>query len=125
MMENLYKKSLVLLVPLAAGSAFIEPKKLPVGILVGGVLALLNLKGLSRGIAGLLGTYKPTLKLMLLSIFRILLLSIVIIILAATRAVNLLGLAAGFSVVTVLIVMEGLSIARRADQAGGEGIKPN
>jgi hypothetical protein len=112
--RNLYRKSLLLLAPLAAGSAFIEPKKLPLSILVGGALALLNLKGLSRGLESLIGTHRPTLKLMALGVFRLVVLSAIIILLAYFRLVNLVGFLAGFSVVHVLLLYEGYRTAREA-----------
>jgi hypothetical protein len=112
--KRLYKQTLFILIPVAALSAFIEPKKLPLSILIGGVLALLNLKGLARGLESLLGTYRPTGKLVMLSMVRLFLLFAVIVVLAVYKLVNLLGLMAGFTVVFLLLIKEGLKVAKES-----------
>ena len=100
------------LIPVSALSAFIEPVKLPLGIFLGGVLALLNLRGLSRGVENLLGTHSPAAKLVAMSMFRLLLLGGIIAVLAVTRSVNLIGLLVGFVIVYTLLLVEGLKISK-------------
>jgi hypothetical protein len=110
--RNIYRNALLLLLPMAAISAFWEPRKLPMSVLVGGVLALVNLRGLTRGLENFLGTDKAYVKLMLTGTLRLLLLSAVLVILAASRTVNLLGLLLGFTVVITLVVIDGYRTAR-------------
>lgn len=112
MIRNLFKKSLIVLVPMSALSAFIEPRKLPISILVGGTLALLNMKGLSRGLEKHLLTQKPVMRLMVLGMLRLGLLASVIILLAAFHLVNLIGLLAGFTVVLTVLLIEGFRLTR-------------
>lgn len=110
MIKRLYKKALIVLIPVAALSAFIEPRKLPLSILVGGALGLLNLKGLSRGVENLVGS-SPA-RLVILSIFRLLILAAVIVILVAAKLVNILGLLVGFTIIFVVLLSEGLKISK-------------
>jgi hypothetical protein len=112
MITSLYKKTLLVIIPLAALSAFIEPKRLPVGIFLGGVLALVNLKGLSRGLEGMLGSYRPTMRLLFMSLFRLFLLAAALAALIMTRVASVIGLMVGFTVVFVLLVAEGLRVSK-------------
>ncbi len=109
---RLYKHTLIILVPLSLLSALIEPFKLPLGIFLGGVFGLVNLKGMKRGLEGLLGTYRPAGKLVFLSLFRLFVLFAAITLLAMTRTVNLFGLLIGFTVVFAVLIKEGLRAAK-------------
>lgn len=115
-LNRVYIQTLIAVAVLSAISAFIEPVKLPLGILLGGVLGIINLRGLKRGLENFLGTYRPQGKLLFLSIFRLFLLFAVIVLLAVYRVVNLLGLLVGFTVVFSLLLFEGM----RAARSGGE-----
>ncbi len=114
MIRNLFKRAAVVLAALAAGAALVGGWKLPLGIIVGGALALLNFRGLERGLENLLGGTRPTMKLMFLGVFRLLILSAAIVLLAYSRAVDLIGLMAGFSVVVLLVLFEGFRASRAA-----------
>jgi hypothetical protein len=108
---------LVLAVLSIAAALFVEPVKLPLSIIVGGLLALVNFSGLRRGIQKHLNAYRPTMKLFFLSIFRLFIVFAIIIALAVGRAVNLLGLAAGFTVVLAMLTLEGLKAAQKEQGA--------
>lgn len=112
MMQKIYKQAALIVVPLAVASAFIEPKKLPLGIVVGALLAAINFRGMHRNLQSLIGTYRPTAKLVILSIGRLLIMFSVIIFLAVAKVVNLIGLMVGFTVVVVLVVKEGFLAAK-------------
>lgn len=114
-MKRLHNKALLILIPLSLLSAFIEPRKVPLSILAGGVLALLNFRGLSKGLESLLGIHKPAMKLLFLGIFRLLVVSTAIVLLAFFRLVNLPALAAGFTVVVILVVVEGYRTAMKEE----------
>jgi hypothetical protein len=112
LIKRIHKTALLILVPVAALSALIDPKRLPLSVLAGGLLGLVNLGGLSRGLEFLLGTRKSALKLFFFGVFRLLIVFTIIILLAMSRAVDLPGLAAGFTVVFAVIVVEGYRTAR-------------
>lgn len=110
MIKRLYKKALFVIIPVAALSALIEPKKLPLSILIGGVLGLLNLKGLARGVESLVGS-SPA-RLVIFSIMRLSILAVVIVILVKAKIVNIMGLLIGFTVIFALLLSEGLKISK-------------
>jgi hypothetical protein len=107
MMKKVYKRAAFIIIPMAVASAFIEPVKLPLGIIIGALLAVVNFRGMTRNLEGLIGTDRPTMKLMVLSIGRLLIIFSAIIALAVARVVDLLGLMVGFTVVLILVIREG------------------
>ncbi len=98
----------MLLFPLAAASAFIEWKKLPLSILIGGFLCLLNLRALAWGVQGLLGSHKAGAKLLFFSQFRLVVLFLVLTMLVYLKLVNIFGIFAGFTVIFSMVIVEGL-----------------
>lgn len=112
LVKKIYKLSIIILIPLSVLSAFIEWPKLPIGILVGGILGLVNLGGLARGVQGLIGTYKPTGKLVMFSLLRLSILAFVLGIIVISKKVNVFGILIGFTVVFISILREGLRSAR-------------
>ncbi len=112
LLNRIYKRAVFILLPLALLSAFIEWKKLPMSILIGGILGLINLRGLARGVYSLVGTYRPTAKIVISTILRLGLLAVVLILLFALKVVNVFGILIGFTVVFVLIMTEGLRAAK-------------
>jgi len=112
LLTRIYKRAVFILVPLALLSAFIEWKKLPFSILIGGILGLINLRGLARGVYSIVGTYRPTAKIVISTILRLGFLAVVLILLFALKVVNVFGILIGFTVVFVLIMTEGLRAAK-------------
>ena len=112
LLNRIYKWAILILIILALLSAFIEWKKLPMSILIGGILGLINLRGLARGVYSIVGTYRPTAKMVISTIFRLGFLAVVLIILFALKVVNVFGILIGFTVVFVLIITEGLRAAK-------------
>jgi len=112
LLKRIYKRAILILLPLALLSAFIEWKKLPLSILIGGVLGLINLRGLARGVYSIVGTYRPTAKMVISTIFRLGFLAVVLILLFALKVVNVFGILIGFTVVFILIMTEGLRLAK-------------
>jgi len=106
-MGKVYRQSAIVIIPLAVASAFIEPVKLPLGIVAGALLAAINFRGMTKNLQNLLGTERPTVKLVFLSVVRLTVVFAVIIALAALKLVNLMGLMAGFTIVLVIVVKEG------------------
>lgn len=112
LLKRIYKRAILILLPLSLLSAFIEWKKLPLSILTGGILGLINLRGLVRGVYSLIGTYRPTAKIVISTIFRLGFLAAVLIILFVLKIVNPFGILIGFTVVFVVILREGYLVAK-------------
>jgi hypothetical protein len=112
LIKRIYKQSAIILIPAAIVSAFFEWKKLPVSILIGGILALANLKGLVWGIQGLVGTEQASGKLVFLSLIRLFILFAILIVLFWLKLINVFGIFIGFTVVLVLLLKEGFKSAK-------------
>ncbi len=110
--KRIYKQAAIILLPLAVFSAFIEKyinlEKLPLSIIIGGVLGLVNLRGLARSVENLVGTYRLTAKVVIFSILRLAMLAVILVTLIALRLVSIMGLLIGFTVVFFVIMKEGL-----------------
>lgn len=116
MITRLYKKAIIIILVASALSAFIEPRRLPAGVFLGGVLALLNLRGLARGLENFIGTYRPAARLLFMSIFRLLVLTAVLALLIISRVASVLGLMAGFTIVFALLLAEGFKAAKEGSE---------
>ncbi|MBI4823104.1 MAG: ATP synthase subunit I [Nitrospirae bacterium] len=110
--KRIHKQVVIVVFFVAIGSLLIEPKKLPLSIILGGLLGILNLKVLSWGIESLLHTQKATTKLIFLTIIRLSILASVITSLAILRLINLFGILIGFSIVFAILLKEGLRISK-------------
>jgi hypothetical protein len=112
LVKRTFKQSIIILLSLSILSAFIEWRKLPISILVGGILGLVNLRAIARGVEGLIKTYRPTGKLIFFSIFRLMILGSILTILVVYKLVNIFGILIGFTVVVIVILKEGLRAAK-------------
>jgi len=88
-------------------------RELALSILIGGILGLVNLRGLARGVEGLIGSYRPTGKIIFFSLLRLTALAVILGILFYYRAVNVLGILIGFTIVFATIIKEGLRSAKK------------
>ncbi len=111
-LKRVIKKSFVIILPLAAISAFYEWYRLPLGIISGGVFGVLNLAGLVRSVEGAVGTEKAKVRIIIFSIIRLFILFAVIFILIWLKIVNIPGMLFGFTVVLVLILYEGMKVGK-------------
>jgi hypothetical protein len=112
-LKRVIVKSLIIILPATALSYFfIEPQKVPLGILLGGLFGLFNLRQLTRNVTGLVGSERATFKLVFLSMTRLLILFAAIFFLVYYRIVNVFGLLFGFTVVFVLILIEGARVSK-------------
>ncbi len=118
LIRKINKNSLTLLLPVAAVSALFEWKKLPVSILTGGALGLLNIKALAWGVQGLLGAYKPTAKMLFFSQFRLVILFLLLTLLVYLKLVNIFGIIAGFTIVFGMVIREGLKYSKEEEKKG-------
>ncbi len=119
LIRKIHRNSLILLFPLAAAVALLEWKKLPLSILAGGVLGLLNLKALAWGVQGLLGAHKSTAKMLFFSQFRFIVLFLILALLLYLKLVNVFGILAGFTVVFLMVITEGLKYSKKAERNEG------
>lgn len=111
-LKGVIKKGIIIILLLAGLSLIFEGKKLSVGVLSGGLLGLLNLKGMVRGVEGFIGTEKATAKIVFLSMSRLFALATAIFILIYLKIVSVFGLLLGFTAVFVLIMIEGMKEAK-------------
>lgn len=114
LIKRINKQAIIILLPLSILSAFIDWKKLPISILIGGVLGLANLKGLAWGVKGLIGAARPNVTLVFLSFLRLFIIAFILGILLYYRLINLIGILIGFTVVFVFVVKEGLRAAKES-----------
>jgi hypothetical protein len=126
LMRKVVKKSVIVILPLAALSFLISlegwglrlvrlfgnPDLMPGSVILGGVIGLANIKGLVWGIERLLGTHKADAKLVFLSLFRLFILFAIIIALAAMKLINLLGFLIGMTAVFIVLIIEAVNIAK-------------
>ncbi len=114
--RKVYKQSAFTLVPLAIVSAVIEWKRLPLSILIGGILALANLKGLAWSIGGLVGAGgQVSGKLVFFSLIRLFILFVILIILIWLKVINIAGIFVGITIVLIVLLKEGFKAAKDRD----------
>jgi len=116
MVKRINRQALITLIIIAGLSALVEWKRLPLSIIIGGLLALANLKGLHWGVTGLFSSEEASEsrgKLVFFSIFRLLILFAILAVLLYLRLVNVIGILAGLTVVFFFIVIEGFREAKR------------
>ena len=114
LIKRVNKQGIIILLIASAASAFYEWKKLPISILIGGLLGLANLKGLAWGLKDFSHLYRPTGKVIFLSIFRFFLLALILIALLLLKLINLIGVLIGFTIVFILVLKEGVRAAKES-----------
>lgn len=112
LINRLYKRTAIILIPISILSALFFAYTMPLGILLGGLLGVLNLKGLAWGVEGLLQSYKAQAKLLILSMLRFAFLAIAVGVFAVFKLVNLIGVMIGFTVVFTLLLIEGARVSK-------------
>ncbi len=112
-LRGVIKKSLIIILPAAAASAFVEWKRLPLGIMIGWLFGVVNLRALIKNVEGVVGSRKATAKMIFLSITRLFMLFTAIFIIVWLKIINVFGMLLGFTVVFVLILFEGMKIGKR------------
>lgn len=111
-LKRVIKKSIFVILPALAISVFIEPRKLPLGIFLGWLFGIFNLRALTKNIGGLVGAEKATARIMFLNITRLLMLFAAIFLLVYHRIVNVIGLLIGFTIVFAFILIEGWKVGK-------------
>lgn len=113
MIKRIYRQSAFIIGALAIITLFFENWRFSLGIVVGGLAGEVNLRGIVWSARALLGTEKAQTKMMVLSMFRLLVIFSILIMLAILKVINAYGLLFGFTVVFIIILKEGLIAAKR------------
>ena len=112
-LKGVFKKSIFIILPaMLLGGYFIEPRKVPLGIFMGALLGIVNLRQLSRNVEGFLGSQGAAAKMLITGMLRLLFLGAAIFALIYYKIVNIFGLLFGFTVVFVLIMVEGFRVSK-------------
>lgn len=122
MIRRINAHSAYVLAPLAFVTLFKPGWIFSISIILGGLMGLVNLKGIVWSATALLGTEKAQTKMMFLSFFRILVIFSALVVLAVFKLVDAYGLLIGFTIVFIIIVKEGLlSAAAETRERAGKG----
>lgn len=113
MTKRIYRQSIIILIVMSGISIFFMEWRFPVSILIGGLVGIGNLRGIVWSIKNLLGIERSHTKMMVLSMFRLIIVFSVLVALAIFGAINAYGLLVGFSIVFIIIVKEGLVNVRK------------
>jgi hypothetical protein len=92
---------------------FGNPDYMTISIILGTILGIANLRAMIWGLESMLGTQQASAKLVFLSLLRLFILFTIIIVLAALRLINFLGLLTGMTVVFFFLIKEGLKMAQK------------
>jgi len=115
MIRSIARNSAFILIPAAAISAFLSWPDMPIGILSGGLLGILNIKALAWSVEGTLGTSQAGPKTLFFSQFRFVIIAITVFLLAYLRLASLAGILAGFTVVFIQVLITGFRHSRKKD----------
>ena len=125
LIKRIHRQALIFLIIAAAITTLIAAwteitdwRKLPHSVLIGGLLGLANLKGLAWGLKDFATLHRPSGKLIFWSMLRFFILAFILIALALLKLIDFFGILIGFTVVFVLILKEGLRIARDSSGKG-------
>ncbi len=115
MVKKINKQAAVVLIIAALFSALFDYKRMPLGVLVGGALALANLKGIHWGVKAMINPETANMakgRLIIFSFFRLMLVFVILAVLLYLHLVNIFGVLIGLTIVFVLIMKEGLTAAK-------------
>ena len=113
--KGVSRQALIVLVPLCLISFFFTGWRFVFSMAIGGLVGVGNLSGIAWSVTALIGTEKPQAKMIFLSTFKLLIIFSILLILAILKLINPWGLLAGFTVVMLLIIKDGLLAAKRGD----------
>lgn len=111
--KRVIKRSIFIALPAMVLSAFfIEPRKFPLGIAIGWLFGILNLRALTKNVQGLVGAEKATARLVIMNLSRLIGMFAGIILLVYYRVINVFGLLIGFTIVFTFILVEGAKLGK-------------
>jgi hypothetical protein len=127
LIKRIHRQALIFLIIAAAITTLIAAltditdwRKLPHSVLIGGLLGLANLKGLAGGLKEFATLHRPSGKLIFWSMARFFIFALILIVLAVFKLIDFFGILIGFTVVVVLILKEGLRIAKDSSRKGSQ-----
>ncbi|HLC16942.1 MAG TPA: ATP synthase subunit I [Thermodesulfovibrionia bacterium] len=106
-------KGFVLVTAVAGLSVLIDSKGLPLSILLGGLLGLVNFRTLARSVQGLTGMEKQGKRMAGSAIFRLSLFAGALALLYKYNLVNIPGFVFGLTLIVYLILFEGYFLMRK------------
>ncbi len=116
MIKRINKQSIAVLIVAAILSSFFDWKKLPLSVLIGGALALANLKGIHWGVSALINPEEASEakgKLVFFSMFRLLIVFVLLAVMLYFKLVNIFGVLTGLTIVFIIIMKEGLIASKK------------
>ena len=113
LLKRVIKKSLIIILPVAAASAFFEWKKLPLGIVMGGLFGIFILRGTIKSAEGLVKAESTMVRTAFGSLTRVMILFAAIFVLIWAKIINVIGMLFGFTLVFFLILSEGKKSAKK------------
>jgi len=113
LIRGVIKKSLFIIIPVSIFSLVYFDKKVFIGLISGWLIGIINLRQLAKNIHNFLGSTGARFKIISLSILRLSILFIAIFLLVYEKIVNIFGLLAGFTVVFIFVIIEGLKVAQK------------
>lgn len=112
MTEKINRQAAFLVVPASIAVFFFTEWRFALSVLIGGLIGLVNFRGIVWSVNALLGTEKAQSKMVFLSFFRLLIIFSLLVILAVFEVIRAYGLLVGFTIVFIIIIKEGLLKAR-------------
>ncbi len=115
MVQRIRKKSIPVLLVVAIAGAYFDYKRVPLSVILGGGLGLVNLKAIQWGVHAMVRPEDTTGakgKLVFFSMLRLLGIFIILAILLKLKLINILGVLAGLTVVFAFIIFEGFQESR-------------
>ena len=112
-LKRVIKRSVIILVlAIILAAIFIGPRKFPLGILVGWLFGVVNLRSLTKNVERLVGAERATAILVIMNLSRLIGLSAAVIFLVYYRIIDVVGLLIGFTIVFTFILIEGAKAGR-------------
>jgi hypothetical protein len=105
--KKIARNTALILIPAAIVAAFLPWANLSLSILIGGLLGILNLRGLAWTVEGTIGAPSANIRMLFFSQFRFVMLAFIVVLLAYLRLVTIAGIMAGFSVVFFQVLFVG------------------
>lgn len=113
MIKKIARNTAIILIPAAAVATLLPWKNLPLSMLIGGLLGILNIRALAWSVEGVLGTSSVNMKMLFFGQFRFVMLALVVVLLAYLRLATIPGIMAGFSVVFSQVLFVGIRQAKK------------
>lgn len=111
--KRILKQSLIVsVIAIALSAALTRGIKFPLGVFVGSLAGIVNLRAIVRNVSSITGGQRITGRYIILSTFRLLGLFALLFILIWKGLADVFGILLGFTIVFVIIIKEGLKEAR-------------